>query len=187
MSDDAILPVRIKMPTLDDLDGYAAALRRGWSPTTTEDISQRELEKLEASPRRLSRPLSWRRAAQFRCPTGKALHASQIGSSSSTTANSAAESICASSPAPPIYPTMCRAISDTLWCIGRTAAATPPKRYAYILPVARELGLPFVTITCDSDNYASRRVIEKNGGVLVGEQQDNFLKDVIKLVWRVEV
>ncbi|MET0606665.1 MAG: GNAT family N-acetyltransferase, partial [Beijerinckiaceae bacterium] len=56
-----------------------------------------------------------------------------------------------------------------------------------ILPVARELGLPFVTITCDSDNYASRRVIEKNGGVLVGEQQDNFLKDVIKLVWRVEV
>lgn len=33
------------------------------------------------------------------------------------------------------------------------------------LPVARSLGLKKVLITCDEDNTASRRVIEKNGGV----------------------
>jgi predicted acetyltransferase len=32
------------------------------------------------------------------------------------------------------------------------------------LPVARELGIERALITCDADNVASRRVIEKNGG-----------------------
>jgi predicted acetyltransferase len=34
------------------------------------------------------------------------------------------------------------------------------------LPVAASLGLPKVLITCDDDNVASRRTIERNGGVL---------------------
>jgi predicted acetyltransferase len=32
------------------------------------------------------------------------------------------------------------------------------------LPVARALGLDQVLVTCDSDNVASRKVIEANGG-----------------------
>ena len=39
-----------------------------------------------------------------------------------------------------------------------------------ILPVAREVGLSRVEITCDQDNEPSRRVIEKNGGVLTGRR-----------------
>ncbi len=35
-----------------------------------------------------------------------------------------------------------------------------------MLPLARELGLPYVEITTDPDNVASQRVIESNGGVL---------------------
>jgi predicted acetyltransferase len=38
-----------------------------------------------------------------------------------------------------------------------------------MLPHARALGLPYVEITADPDNIGSRRAIEKNGGVLVGE------------------
>jgi predicted acetyltransferase len=34
------------------------------------------------------------------------------------------------------------------------------------LPIAASLGLPRVLITCDDDNVASRRTIERNGGVL---------------------
>lgn len=34
------------------------------------------------------------------------------------------------------------------------------------LPVAADLGIEKVLITCDHDNVGSRRVIEKNGGVL---------------------
>ena len=36
-----------------------------------------------------------------------------------------------------------------------------------MLPLAREVGLPYVEITTDPDNIASQRVIEANGGVLV--------------------
>jgi predicted acetyltransferase len=36
------------------------------------------------------------------------------------------------------------------------------------LPLARQRGLDLVLITCDEDNTASRRVIEKCGGVLDG-------------------
>ena len=35
-----------------------------------------------------------------------------------------------------------------------------------MLPLAREVGLPYVEITTDPDNVASQRVIEANGGVL---------------------
>ena len=41
-----------------------------------------------------------------------------------------------------------------------------------ILPRARALGLPFVEITADPDNHASRSVIEANGGVFI----EMFLK-----------
>lgn len=37
---------------------------------------------------------------------------------------------------------------------------------ALALPVAAELGLERVLLTCDEDNVASRRTIERNGGVL---------------------
>jgi predicted acetyltransferase len=37
---------------------------------------------------------------------------------------------------------------------------------AAVLPKAAELGLSKVLITCDADNVASRRTIERNGGVL---------------------
>ena len=41
---------------------------------------------------------------------------------------------------------------------------------AAALPVARRLGLDPTLITCDTDNVASRRVIEANGGVFEDER-----------------
>ena len=38
------------------------------------------------------------------------------------------------------------------------------------LPIARRLGIADVLVTCDVDNSASRRVIEKNGGQLEDER-----------------
>lgn len=48
----------------------------------------------------------------------------------------------------------------------RRGVATGMLRLA--LPLARERGLDRVLITCDEDNIASRRVVEKCGGVLEG-------------------
>jgi len=41
-------------------------------------------------------------------------------------------------------------------------------RRRLILPEAKAVGLPYVEITTDPDNIASQRVIEANGGILVG-------------------
>ncbi len=60
-------------------------------------------------------------------------------------------------------------------CLGHIGYAVVPwkqgKGYAtaalrLILPEARAVGLPFVEITTDPDNFASQRVIEAAGGVL---------------------
>jgi RimJ/RimL family protein N-acetyltransferase len=39
-----------------------------------------------------------------------------------------------------------------------------------LLPISHELGLQRLLISCDEDKVASRRVIEANGGVRVGEK-----------------
>jgi predicted acetyltransferase len=39
------------------------------------------------------------------------------------------------------------------------------KALADALPVARDLGIPRVLVTCDEDNAGSRATIEKNGGI----------------------
>jgi predicted acetyltransferase len=36
------------------------------------------------------------------------------------------------------------------------------------LPAARALGLARVLVTCDEDNLASHKIIERNGGLLEG-------------------
>ena len=62
------------------------------------------------------------------------------------------------------------------YCLGHIGYAVVPwkQRRGYatealrqVLPLAREVGLPYVEITTNPDNVASQRVIEANGGVLV--------------------
>jgi predicted acetyltransferase len=66
-------------------------------------------------------------------------------------------------------------------CLGHIGYSVVPwkrrrgyatRALAQLLPEAREEGLPWVELTTDEDNAASRRVIEANGGELV----ERFLK-----------
>jgi predicted acetyltransferase len=68
-------------------------------------------------------------------------------------------------------------------CLGHIGyAVVPSKRnrgyasaaLAQTLPLARAEGLRYVEVTTDPDNLASRRTIEKNGGVLI----ERFTKPV---------
>ena len=61
-------------------------------------------------------------------------------------------------------------------CLGHIGYSVVPwkRRLGYatqalrdILPEARKEGLPYVELTCDASNVASRKVIEANGGRLV--------------------
>jgi predicted acetyltransferase len=54
---------------------------------------------------------------------------------------------------------------------------------ALTLPHARKLGLTPVLLTCDTDNVASARVIEKNGGVLASEGYSDLVGTRISRYW----
>ena len=159
-------------PAMDCLPGYAAALRRGWSPDNVRgEIAAREQQaKIESDAPAFVAQLVDRSAKgpPIELPDG------------STTARLPGFQMwmwdgefCGSigfrwqpgtSKLPP----------HVLGHIGY--AVVPWKRglgYAtaalgLMLPYARAEGLPYVEITTDPDNVASQRTILANGGVLVG-------------------
>lgn len=51
------------------------------------------------------------------------------------------------------------------------------------LEKAREMGLPGVLITCDDDNIASARVIEKNGGQLLNKVVSRISGKQVRRYW----
>jgi predicted acetyltransferase len=55
-----------------------------------------------------------------------------------------------------------------------------------MLAIARAEGLRRVRLTCDDDNLASRRVIEKCGGVYSGTADNRYRSDSMKLQFWIE-
>jgi predicted acetyltransferase len=54
---------------------------------------------------------------------------------------------------------------------------------ALTLPQARALGLSRVMLTCDTDNVASARVIEKNGGMLASQSMSPRTGVLVSRYW----
>lgn len=48
---------------------------------------------------------------------------------------------------------------------------------------AKAMGIPRVLVTCDAENAASARVIEKNGGVLENRVISDFTKRLVSRYW----
>lgn len=51
------------------------------------------------------------------------------------------------------------------------------------LVLAKEIGLDRVLCVCDNDNYASEKVILKNGGIFENEVYDPYEKVTVKRFW----
>ena len=157
-------------PSLERLDGYAGALRRGWSPDNMRAAAADEiLAEIESDGGAYVRGLDDAdgKGPPIRLPDGSLV---------------------------PRLPGFHRWMWDgefcgtigLRWargttdlpptCLGHIGYAVVPwkRRRGYaraalaqMLPLARERGLPFVYVTTLPDNEASRRVILANGGVLV--------------------
>ncbi len=176
--------LRLIAPGRDRLAQYAAALAAGWSPDTTHDASATQLAALRRDPRAFLAELT-RQDGTVVTASGRAV---------------------------PRLPScaywlddgeFCGVInlrfvpgSDTLpdYVSGHIGYAVVPwkrrrgyatRALALLLPVARGVGLKRVEITCDEDNAASRRVIVKNGGQLIGTRPAP--RSTTKLVFRIDL
>ena len=165
-------PMHLVWPSAEYLPGYVRALEAGWSPETHRPEAAREqLAQIARDPDAFLTQQVDREAAgpPVTLPDGSTVarlpsyrrwmwDGEFCGSISLRWQPGTAE----------LPPTCLGHVGYAVvpWKRGRGYAT---QALALLLPEARREGLPYVEITTDVDNLASRRVIEANGGRLVEE------------------
>jgi predicted acetyltransferase len=168
--------VSLHVPGRADLPAYVRALEAGWSPNTTRDVAPEQLAAIAADPDAFLSGLN-QRGGKIR------LH---DGSEVARLPDMIRWIIATDRPERPFVGSI-----NLRWQedeSGKPVTELPPhvlghvgytilpqhagRGYASaaltaVLVEARSIGLPFLKITCDVANAASRRIIEKAGGRFV--------------------
>ena len=163
--------MQLVRPSNTHLQGYVAALRRGWSPDNLRGAvaAQEQLAGIDADAQTFLASLEDRDA---KGPPVKLPDGSQAQRLPGFLRWMWDGEFCGSiglrwqpgTAALPVHVLGHIGYAVVPWKQGRGYATEALRQ---MLPEARALGLPFVEITTDPDNVASQRVIEKAGGVLV--------------------
>lgn len=162
--------MHLVVPAAEHLASYRDALARGWSPDTRRPAAAgEELQRVDADPVRFLREQDDMTASgpPIHLPDGTAvprlpgyrrwLWDGAFAGVISFRWQPGGESL-------PPYCLGHVGYSVVPWRQGRGYATKALRHFLADLP---PLGLRYVELTCNTDNAASRRVIEVNGGVLV--------------------
>jgi predicted acetyltransferase len=176
--------LRLVAPSLDGLAQYAAALAAGWSPDTERDGSAEQLAALRRDRHAFLAELT-RQDGTVIIASGRVvprLPTRICWLDDGEFCGVITLRFVPSSDALPDYVSGHIGYAVVPWKRRRGYAT---RALALLLPVAREVGLTRVEITCDDDNEASRRVILKNGGELIDTRPEWSGKT--KLVFRIDL
>ncbi len=171
-------------PSLQHLDGYAAALRKGWSPNNVRDVTGEQLAAIAADAAGF--------VAQFTAPDGTVtLGDGMVVPRLPGPVRWMWDGEFAGAISLRYLPGTEELPPHVLGHIGYAVAPWKRQRgyvtgaLRQILPLAVAAGLRHVDLTCDADNRPSQKVIEANGGTLVSSTPDEARPGQAKLLYRI--
>jgi predicted acetyltransferase len=163
--------LRLIAPGLAKLAQYEAALATGWSPDTTHNVSTAQLAALRRDPYAFLAELT-RQEGTIVTASGRVvprLPSRVYWLDDGEFCGVINLRFVPGSDALPDYVSGHIGYAVVPWKQRRGYAT---RALALVLPIAGEVGLRRVEITCDDDNEASRRVILKNGGISIGTRPE---------------
>lgn len=177
--------IQLVPPSLARLPAYIEALQRGWSPNTARDVSGEQLALHAEGAGRLLHELT-RQDGMITFGDG-----TQVPRLPSRVFWIFGREFCGAInlrfvPGTEDLPPTCSGhigYSIVPWKQRRGFAT---RALALVLPVAREVGLKRVLVTCDDDNLGSRKVIQANGGAFAGVQPPRTSHDKPKLLFWID-
>ena len=160
--------VRLEKPNPGLLASYATALRTGWSPDNTQDVSARHLALIEADAAAFLARYEWSPGQTIELADGSVrprLPGQMFWISDGSFCGFMSFRHQTGTEALPDHVFGHVGYGVVPWKRGQGIATQALRA---LLPVAREAGLRWVELTADPANLASQRVILSAGGVAAG-------------------